>query len=108
MGSNENKELRVIVNDEVSDVNQVNKAILKIDGQEYVLKSNNHSSNHQKLALRYFLIRAVIGTLIYFLLFNSREQLFIQLMGRISIASAILLIGSISGVITFCDCFYRR
>ena len=105
MGSNEDKELRVTVNDEVSDLNQFNQAILKIDGQEYVLKSNNHSSNHQKLALRYFLIPAVIGTLIYFLFFNSREQLFIQLIGRISIASAILLIGSISGVITFAIAF---
>lgn len=34
MGSNENKELRVVVNDEVSDVNQLKQAILKIDGQE--------------------------------------------------------------------------
>lgn len=107
MGSNEDKELRVIVNDEVSDVNQVNQAILKIDGQEYVLKSNNHSSNHQKLALRYFLIPAVIGTLIYFL-FQFPRAIIYSINGTYFDCECDIADWGDKWSHYFCDCFYRR
>lgn len=101
--TNEHKQdLKIIVkNKKVSELKQLNQAVLMIDNQEFVLKTDNHSSNHQKLALRFFLIPAIIGTIFYFIFFSTRDQLFIQLVGRISVASAILLIGSISGIITF-------
>lgn len=102
MASEEQADLKLVVRDEkLSEIAQNNYLKLMINDRQYVLQSDNHSSSHQKMTLRLFLIPALIGTVLYYVFFHLRGQIFIQLLGRISIASVILIIGVSIGMITF-------
>lgn len=77
-----------------------NQVRLTIEGQSYLLQSDHRSSGNQGISLRLFLIPSLIGSLIFFIFFHYRGQEFIQLFGRISITSIILLIGIVSSFVT--------
>lgn len=76
-----------------------NEVYLKIDRQNYILKSDHPSAGDQGLSLRYFITPSLIESLIFFVFFYYRGQKFIHLSGRISISSVIFLLGVISSFI---------
>lgn len=106
----ENKpELELIVNSEKPlNIADKKKIQLEIKGKLYNLEVDPSQVEDQSIAIRLFLVPSIIVTFIFYLFFVFRDDRLIPLSGRISVASLIILLGVISGMITFITFFVRE
>ncbi|MDL2212006.1 DUF998 domain-containing protein [Erysipelotrichaceae bacterium OttesenSCG-928-M19] len=99
--NNETKNV-VLVPKEITsklELNEENKAVLKIDDQKATIEVIDDANSNQNIGLRWFLMPSIIASLIFVCIFNSQKE--VPLSGDYSIASYTLILGLISGICCF-------
>lgn len=90
------------------DIAQKNKIQLEISGKTYILQADQTQPEEQRVALRLFLIPSIIVAIIFYAFFAIRGDRLIPLSGTVSVASMTILLGVISGLITFAVFFIKQ
>ncbi|MGM0124367.1 hypothetical protein IGI37_001744 [Enterococcus sp. AZ194] len=80
---------------------------LKVENQKIVIKRKKPIAETQTISLRWFLIPSVIASLIFCLYFFIQQTSQIPLTGDTSIASLVIILGLVSGILSFTTFFIR-
>lgn len=81
---------------------------LKRENQKLILQQTSEASFNQNVSLRWFLLPTFFASLIFFLLITVKHLAFVPLTGGVSIASYVLILGLISGMLSFTIFFIRQ
>lgn len=74
---------------------------ISVNNQKIVIKSSQNETESQPVILRWFLIPSIIASIIFlgYLIYNKTPL--INMTGKNSIASMVIILGSISGICSF-------
>jgi len=105
-------EFKINLPDElIEEFNLENKktVFVKKGTHRVLLKNKNTGFDFQSVSLRWFLLPVIISSLIFFILFNYQQESQIPMTGGdFSIASAVTILGLISGTISFVIFFIKE
>lgn len=89
------------------DLKSGDEVILSVRNQKIMMETANRATGSQTLSLRWFLIPTAIASLLFFGYLLVKDQYQITLIGKLSIANMVLLIGVPSGVFSFILAFVK-
>lgn len=78
------------------------------ENQKITLQQPTKEPHNQSISLRWFLLPTLFASLIFFALITYQKISFVPLTGNISIASYVLILGLISGMLSFTVFFIRQ
>lgn len=90
------------------ELNEERVIFVKNENSRVVIERKKSNSDFQEVSLRWFLIPVLISSLIFFAIFYWEKIKQIPMTGDFSIASAVTLLGLISGSISFITFFIKE
>ncbi|MCH4170023.1 MAG: DUF998 domain-containing protein [Lactobacillus sp.] len=81
---------------------------IHITDNNIVLESNLDDPAKQDIKIRWFALPALLGTIIFLTYFLVQKQFLIPLTGGISISAAVIILGGVSGVLSFATFYIRN
>lgn len=81
---------------------------IHITDNNVVIESDNNASERQEIKIRWFVLPALIATIVFLTFFLIRQEDLIPLTGGLSISAAVIVLGVVSGIISFTTFYIRN